>query len=77
MIRKLGTIGVCAIILLDSTAVSASAKGASGSSSSASHAGHAGHGGTSGHAPGAGFVYDKTAPPGSVCQPGVCLKSAP
>jgi hypothetical protein len=80
MMRKLGPIGVCAIILLGGIA-SASAKGG-GSGSGNGAVGHASHGhaggagSTSGHGPPAGFVYDHTAPPGAFCQPGVCLKSA-
>ncbi len=78
MIRQFAPI-VCAIILLGGTAVSASAKGgASGSGSGAiGHAGHAAGHGSSGHGPRVGFAYDHTAPKGTFCQPGVCLKSAP
>jgi hypothetical protein len=77
--RKLATVGVCAIILLGGIAASASAKGGgSGGGGVASHAGHAGSSGgqagsTTGHGPPVGFVYDRTAQPGTRCQPGVCF----
>jgi hypothetical protein len=79
MMRKLATVSVCAIILLGGIAASASAKGAgSGGGGAASHGGHAGSsgghpGGTTVHGPPAGFVYDRTAQPGTRCQPGVCF----
>jgi hypothetical protein len=72
MIRKLVTIGVSAIILVGSIAASASAKGGGGAT--ATHAGHAGGAAsTPGHGPPVGFVYDRTAPPSTRCQPGVCF----
>ena len=83
MMSKLGSIGVGAIILLCSTAVSASARGggaggaSGGTTGQAGHAGAAGHGSAAGHGPPVGFVYDHTAPSGTFCQPGVCLKLAP
>jgi hypothetical protein len=75
--RKLATVGVCAIILLGGIAASASAKGGgSGGGGVASHAGSSGGhsgGSTTGHGPPVGFVYDRTAQPGTRCQPGVCF----
>ena len=75
--RKLATVGICAIILLGGMAASASAKGGGSGGGGASHGGHASSGGhlgsTPGHGLSAGFVYDHTAPPGTRCQPGVCF----
>jgi hypothetical protein len=70
---------VCAIDLLGGTAVSASAKtaGESVQQRANGHAGHAAGHGSAGHGPPVGFAYDHTAPKGTFCQPGVCLKSAP
>ena len=69
MMSKLGSIGVGAIILLCSTAVSASSRGggaggaSGGTTGHAGHAGAAGHGSTAGHGPPVGFVYDHTPHP--------------
>jgi hypothetical protein len=69
MMRNLAAMGFCAFILLSGTAVSASARGGG-----ASHGGHAAAASTTtGHGVPNGFVYDRTAPPGTRCQPGVCF----
>jgi hypothetical protein len=82
MMRKLATTGVCAIVLLGGTAVSASAKGGSASGAHAGnvagHAssvngGHASRGAPAGGAGPVGFANGQAAPPGTpLCQPGVC-----
>jgi hypothetical protein len=79
--RNLGPIGVCAIILLGGIASAGAKGGGSGSGNRAvGHAGQATQAALGGHqaiGPPAGLVYDHTAPPGTFCPPGVCLKSAP
>ena len=81
--RKLATIGACAIILLSSATVSANAKaGGAGGASFGGHAGSAsGHAGSTssnsnnsgGHGGPVGFANGQFAPSGTPpCQPGVC-----
>jgi hypothetical protein len=69
--RKLSTIGLCAMLLLGGAVVPAIAGGAS---HGGGHAAASSSTTSTGHGVPNGYVYDRTAPPGGHrCQPGVCF----
>jgi hypothetical protein len=82
MMRKIATIGACAITLLGSAAVSANAKAGGATFGAGGHAGSAnGYAGSTGsnsngvggHGGPVGFATGQFAPSGTPpCQPGVC-----